>query len=1002
MRKKAIYAGLMAAGLVMLPTWGQAAGLGKLTVMSALGQPLQAEAEILTDKKENPDDFVVKLASADAYSQANMDWSPALASLRFSIGKKAGKPVLLINSTQAINEPYLPILVEMQWPTGMVVRDFTVLLDPPGYNANAAAAAPSVSLPKSTAVSVAPVAKPPVQSPVSAAPAPAAKASAKKTPAADSSSGETQSPQSVTVKPGDTLSSIARKVKPEGVQLEQMLVGLFQENTSAFSGKNMNRLRTGQILRVPDQAALEQISPTAARKEIKVQSDNWHAYRQQLAGTVEQGKAEADSGARQAVSGKIGLAAEDKAAPKPQPSQDVLKLSKGEPVKGAVGGGKDSKALQDKIQAMSEDATAREKTIKEANSRIAALEKNIQDMQKAMQLKDQQLAEMQKQGAKSVAPVPAPVAAAKPAVPASAPVAVAASAVAASTVAAAPASAPAASAVAASATKPASAVAATKPKKKKVIMPPPEPEEQPWYADLLDNPLTVFGGGGALALLLGGWGYMAVKRRRKKLTSFEDSIMAGSELKANTVLGETSGGTVDTSNDTSFLTNFSQTGFNAIDTNDVDPIAEAEVYMAYGRDAQAEEILKEAMAKTPERHEIQLKLLEIYSSRKNLVAFETLASELYAALGGKTNALWEKAAAMGRQLDPANPLYASRGDEFSAAEEPAPSSAPVQAAATAAAAVAVAALEPVTDLALPELGSTGADESLSEEPAPSEPDVLEFDLGLPETEHAAGVSGETASTGETMAEASLPDFEHANMLDLDLGLPEPATAAAEPAEDVAMAESLEETVSPADSMDLDFELPAAEEIAPLEMPEAAAVAPDLDLELPSFESGLSESVSEAIPEFNVEEPSLEAMPEISTGEAALDLGLPDLQPAAAPVEVEEVAMPAVTEEPDLNFDFDTEFKVGDVMEASPAAEAPEAADEFADLAAEPAMPAAMESSAEDMLIDTAQNPGTKLDLAKAYLEIGDEEGAREILQEVIAEGNDAQKAEANTMLEKIG
>ena len=182
-----------------------------------------------------------------------------------------------------------------------------------------------------------------------------------------------------------------------------------------------------------------------------------------------------------------------------------------------------------------------------------------------------------------------------------------------------------------------------------VVAPKPE-------LGLLDNPLYLAGGAGALVLLGGGALIAINRRRRKSLSSFEDSILTGGDLKANTVFGETAGGVVDTG-DTSFLTDFSQAGLGTIDTNDVDPIAEAEVYMAYGRDAQAEEILKEAMVKDPGRHEIHLKLLEIYAARKNLIAFETLAGELYAAIGGQASSLWDKAAEMGRALDPNNPLY---------------------------------------------------------------------------------------------------------------------------------------------------------------------------------------------------------------------------------------------------------------------------------------------------------------------------------------------------------
>ena len=129
-----------------------------------------------------------------------------------------------------------------------------------------------------------------------------------------------------------------------------------------------------------------------------------------------------------------------------------------------------------------------------------------------------------------------------------------------------------------------------------------------------------------------------------------------SDLKPNSVTGKAGGGLVDTGN-SSFLTDFDKTGPGTIDTDEVDPVAEAEVYIAYGRDAQAEEILKEAMSRDKNRHEIPLKLLEIYHARKSATAFETVAKELRARRRAMSSPVWLKAAAMGAQIDPANPLY---------------------------------------------------------------------------------------------------------------------------------------------------------------------------------------------------------------------------------------------------------------------------------------------------------------------------------------------------------
>ncbi|HUJ00638.1 MAG TPA: FimV/HubP family polar landmark protein, partial [Usitatibacter sp.] len=132
-----------------------------------------------------------------------------------------------------------------------------------------------------------------------------------------------------------------------------------------------------------------------------------------------------------------------------------------------------------------------------------------------------------------------------------------------------------------------------------------------------------------------------------------------SDLKPGATTAKPAAGLVDTGN-SSFLTDFDKTGPGTIDTDEVDPVAEAEVYIAYGRDAQAEEILKEAMARDKGRHEIALKLLEIYHARKSATAFETVAKELRASVG-ETSPLWQKAAAMGAQIDPGNSLYGAAG-----------------------------------------------------------------------------------------------------------------------------------------------------------------------------------------------------------------------------------------------------------------------------------------------------------------------------------------------------
>jgi pilus assembly protein FimV len=166
----------------------------------------------------------------------------------------------------------------------------------------------------------------------------------------------------------------------------------------------------------------------------------------------------------------------------------------------------------------------------------------------------------------------------------------------------------------------------------------------------------VAGGAGILALLAG---YFLVKRRRSQNASVETTALpVPSSLGPNSVFRMTGGQSIDTGNIAPMTGEFSQTGPGTIDTDEVDPVAEADVYMAYGRDTQAEEILLEALQKDPQRTAIHAKLLEIYANRRSVKQFETLAGELYTQTTG-VGPDWEKAVALGLSLDPKNPLYAT-------------------------------------------------------------------------------------------------------------------------------------------------------------------------------------------------------------------------------------------------------------------------------------------------------------------------------------------------------
>ncbi|OZA28244.1 MAG: hypothetical protein B7X93_07670 [Hydrogenophilales bacterium 17-61-9] len=688
---------LAAAGLIAAPLMANAAGLGKLSVTSALGQPLAAEIELFTADKAELESLSAMLASDQAFRDARVEYAPVLSSLRFSVEKKPnGKAVLKVSSSRPVNDPFIDMLVELNWSSGRLVREYTLLLDPPGMASPQTVAPVAVSIPAQAA---------PGPAAVKSAPAPQEQV----IPASDASKPEPRpaAPDSILVKRGDTLSGIARRVRPEGVSLEQTLLGLYRENAQAFDG-NLNRLKAGKTLSIPPADKVAAIPQKEAVREIRLQADDWRAYRQKLAGAVSEAP-EAKVAPGEASSGKITPRVEDRAQAAPESQKDVLKLSKVTPPTAAATAAKadEARALQNKLRTQEEDATAREKALNESGQRVAMLEKQIQDMQKLVEMKEKAQSEAPAPEAAAPVPVPAP-----------------------------------------DEVKPVPVVP--------VVTPPaavPEAAEN-WYAPLLANPM--YWGGGLAALGLGGvlWWMMAGGGRRRKTGGAvmeEDNIMTGGDVRPTSVIHAASGGSVNTG-DTSFLTDFSQAGLGTIDTHDVDPIAEAEVYMAYGRDVQAEEILKEAIGKNPDRHEIRSKLLEIYAARHNTAAFESVAGELYAALGSKSSPLWDQACEMGRGIDPTNPLY---GGVQSAAT-------PVAAVATVAATAAIAG------------GAVGFDD---ETVAASQPEALtevepesDVQTAVMEFESAGQVQDFDAPAGSTAALE--PGYQEMDTQGLDFDLPD--------------------------------------------------------------------------------------------------------------------------------------------------------------------------------------------------------------------------------------
>lgn len=946
----------LAAGFALsaLPPAVQAAGLGKVTVFSALGQPLRAEVEFSATREELSS-MKASLASPDAFKAAGLDYASALQTIRFSIDKRAnGQPIVRLTSERPINDPFVDMLMELNWASGRLVREYTFLLDPPEMIVRAPA---PVTTPAAKPA-MAPAATP-------AAPAPASQ------PAVQSAS-VAEAGVAHEVKRGDTLRKVAAANQHDGVSLEQMLVGLYRANQDAFDGNNMNRLRAGKILSIPAKSEVEAISETEANKVVAVQAADWNAYRRKLAAAAAQAPTRDDAG-KQEAAGRITAKVEEKQAPAAA-AKDQVRVSKTEVGKAKPG-----------ARVGEEELLAKEKALKEANERLASLEKNVSELQKLLEMKNRSLAELQQQIGKSQAAAAAvqPVAAqpVEPATPAEAPkpevkkAEVAAQpAVAAAPVV--PAEPPKVEAKKTEEAKPATApkVEAKQPTPvpKPKAVPPPPPEEPSFVDELMDNPMLLAGGGGVLALLLA---FVAIKRRRAAAPEEETPLaVAASELSQtslseNSVFRNTGGQSVDTSH-TPPQTDFSQAGPGTIDTDEVDPVAEADVYMAYGRDAQAEEILLEAKTKDPKRHAIHLKLLEIYANRQSLPQFEALATELYGNTGG-VGGDWEKAAALGLKLDPQNPLYggvakaAAPGAGFDSE-----ATLIVSADAIKNTVVMPGQLAQMAEAVEP-AAATPAPTPASAAPAAAadEPVSLDFDLApaapVAPPEKAFDLESTMTQPGALQAAA-----EEGDALDFDLGRATPAAAPADAAMPTEAAGGL------------DFDLP---EIKVEEASANEASALDFDL---GFDTA-------ATPAASAPSSATAAVPEPAAGLPAVGgEGLEfDVNLTESTVLNELPATPA----------FDMTTINLDLAESKPAVAGADAyeSEQMATMV-NPDLVASLTSQSEMAPMGANEEVATKLDLAKAYEEMGDLEGARELLQEVIQEGNAEQQAAAQAMLERVG
>lgn len=906
----------IAAATALTSEMAYALGVGEVTLKSALNQPLVAEIELLDAKALAPGEVIPGLASVEDFNRAGLDRPYFLTDLTFTpVLRPDGKNVIQVSSSKPVREPYLNFLVEVLWPSGRLLREYTLLLDPPLYSPETAAAV-APQLP-----TAAPVARPAV--PPRAAP---------QTTPARSASASSQAGNEYKVTPNDTLWEIAERTR-QGGTVHQAMLAIQDLNPDAFIGGNINRMKNGQVLRLPSAEQITNRSQTEAVEQVAQQNASWRQGRAQPAASERQ----LDARQRSAAG----------AAPSRSETGDSLRLVAPETGRSTTGSdtgtADDARALRDRLAGAEESLDSSRRENLDLKDRLSDLEGQLEKLQRLMQLKDDQLAKLQAQlaegaapGAEAATPVDVAPDAAEEVGTASAegatvePEGVEPEEAGATPPAAEP----------EPAAKPAPAPVAA-PAPAAPVTPPAEPVADSYIQQLMANPMLLAAlGGSALLLLLVG--LMALSRRNAmKEAELQESLLAESEPD-NLFVDKPALAVAD-------LEVADQMVVPADDAMDSiagmanDPIAEADIYIAYGRFNQAADLLQNALNDEPQRSDLRLKLMEVYAELGDRDAFSRQEAELR-DIGGSS-----------ASIDQLKARYPAMGF---------------------AAAAGVAAAATGTDF-----DSFNLDDLELDEPAPVAGQDLDdsFDLSLDDLE----LSDDFAAPIAPVVEAGDEKLDELDELDFD-ELKREVAASEEAADDFSF--DLDELSSPASETSLADEL--------------ASFSLELDEELPTA----------AESDFSLDDPVIEPAPVASEPVDSLGFDLPELDhPENMPDEFDlslddEPGEDAQPETFVAELD-DIEAELGDIssdleepleqpafnIESTPVNPATESATE---------LPDEMGDDDFDFFAETDETT-TKLDLARAYIDMGDAEGARDILDEVMAEGSDTQQQEAREMLAKL-
>jgi pilus assembly protein FimV len=980
--------------LLALPTAALALGLGDIRLLSPLNAPLDAEAELVDVAPDEANTVQAQLASRETFARYGLDWPAYLAGVQVrTVRTPDGRQMLKLKSTDAISEPFITLLVEVNWARGHLVREYTMLLDPPVYTpGQSAVAASPVSAPSTGAGSrEGAIARAGDPAPTAAAAAGSDSSAASVAPPARASAAgkEADGGSMHVVQRGETLSAIASSTagaSPNTPRTRSWMVAIYQANPRAFE-KNMNVLHSGAVLRIPEAAQAAAVSPSEAGAEIHRQYAAWRS----------------SSGAAAAPSGE-------------RPGRLKLVTPSESPSVGATPG------------------AAPSAEVGQLQGRVHDLEGQLAESKRLLDLKNADLAHLQEQLAAKQQPAPPaapPAREAPPPAPAQAPAAQTR-----------PEQAPAAQAA------PPPPVAEEKPPQTATQAPPPPESAKP-----APTPAPPAAGGSLLDTLKGLWwvvglillvlvGVAAARIvRSRRATQFDDSLgrLAASGAASDSAFAPGRGfGSSDTQPlavgrpEPAFLVEETEThnrprfpaagaqaapaarhvtsddtisSETAINLDQGDPLAEADFHMAYGLYDQAADLIRIAVSREPARRDLRLKLLEVFFVWGNKDQFLTAARELADSREQAAPGEWEKILIMGKQLAPEDALFSGAG------------------------AVSGATAGGV-DLDL-EGGQSRVDFDLMGEPVAGDATQrVDLDIGAAVGEHGSadspsGVTDNNAVLENTFMSTTGTTRQMTARMRHDGGVGLGSTAEMEgptveqptiatTQENPTIRQKLESALKQSGEQTAELAIDdLGLDVGQVDTVDQPGLAGASGADAPTLVAGLDEHSRQVMEDaqrrkeetggWQFDHDELEAA--LQTSQAVPDTSATSRLKALGAQEVDVDLGDSTGTHPAVHTGG-VDLDVGGATGTHAANGGGLDLDVGTATVPDTAFAATQRLSADDLALPdlepvTMSEVGTKLDLARAYMDMGDPDGARNILEEVLAEGSAAQKQEAQRLMESL-